>query len=563
MCIFRFGIHCIQCIQQVAGFFLTDSLSNRRRHDPHIGISLCTGSIFVRLICQCVIVRVRTIACGALFPIQHCRSCAVQTFILKQVIRLEPVVRKSSLFQHRGTCTNQNLICFLIGSYIELYCIYVSSLFILHAEICIRDLRSCTGHFSTCILHRSRTAVRECNAFFISQGCGNNAAVHKLASLQSCIPQLEGNLALFCQCFAVNDLFRNVPRNCEVAAHLLFCQISAAANFEVAFAVAPLYAGFGAFCQCFCTNIIVPIAYRLGYAAFAGTALQTSLLLRILCICKALILNVQTAAIHKAVHICTFIVQLDGNAQGLYLCIAGNGCTRNEIEFTISKLVAVQRQTSFTNLRFRFISHTVVLFFECIRSIIFFAAVVTRCQLDVQIIQLQGVQRLDSHSVTVLLYGTDLTVAVCTGVVQTAGVFLALRQSRVNDLDPPRLFTVAGIFRTVYRNGNQFNAGVLCTGGLVFFVNQSGIAVLELELCILIASQLLGYAGRQFYDNGEFLGIRCALDSTLGIRFLKAPPVAVCLGVRCTKVVGEICDHLIRLQIKLQGGDAVTANIRR
>jgi len=225
--------------------------------------------------------------------------------------------------------------------------------------------------------------------------------------------------------------------------------------------------------------------------------------------------------------------------------------------------VAVQRQTSFTNLRFRFISHTVVLFFECIRSIIFFAAVVTRCQLDVQIIQLQGVQRLNSHSVTVLLYGTDLTVAVCTGVVQTAGVFLALRQSRVNDLDPPRLFTVAGIFRTVYRNRNQFNAGILCTGGLVFFVNQSGIAVLELELCILIASQLLGYAGRQFYNYREFLGIRCALDSTLGIRFLKAPPVAVCLGVRCTKVVGEICDHLIRLQIKLQGGDAVAANIRR
>ena len=225
--------------------------------------------------------------------------------------------------------------------------------------------------------------------------------------------------------------------------------------------------------------------------------------------------------------------------------------------------MAVQRQTCLTDRCLRFQSHAVVLFLECVRCVILFTAVVTGCQFDIQVIQLQGVDGFYSYVIAVLLHIRNLAVSDNAGIVQTAGVFCTLRQSRVYFIDPVGLFAFAGIGRAVYGDRHQFDLCLRCACGVILFTDKTGIAVLELELCILIAGQFLGYAGRQFYNNRELLGIWFALDCTFGIGFFKAPPVAVRLSICCAEVVREICDHLVRLQIKLQRGNTVTVNIRR
>ena len=317
MCIFGFCVNLVPCVQCVAGAFCADALCQCRRNDPHKAVGLCAFCILVRCIFQRIICGIRTVACGTLFPVQQCRCCGVQTFVLKHIIRLEPVISEVSLFQSGRAYAKLYLICVLVCGYIKSDCINISSLVILHAKVSIRDL-GCIAHaVGTCILDGSSAAARECDGFFISQLSCNDAAVCELCTLQCCIPQLEGDLALFCQSFAVNDLFRNVPGYGEVAAQFLLCQVCAAADGEVTQSVAPLYASVCTLLQRFRTNVIVPIADCLCNAAFAAAALQTSLFLSILSICQALISHVQTAAVHKAVYIYIFTffaVHLNGNA---------------------------------------------------------------------------------------------------------------------------------------------------------------------------------------------------------------------------------------------------------
>ena len=491
MVTFLLGADIVSSLGHCAVCTFHDAICNSTRHYPHKGVLILALRIFVRLYLSICIRRIRTAACGGRLPVYK-----NQLAVFVGIIGLIPAFRGccSKLRQNGSTCANYHLVDIHVCGNIKKNCVNVCGLFILHAEICIVDRYGLANALAAAFCGYS-AGVRERHGLLISQSCINDSRLIQLG-VGVCdnltIPQLERNLISGLYSCIRNNLFWNIPCYGEVVADVLLCKVGAAANGN-----AKLCASLFCCCQCLRTDIIVPVAGQL------VLTLHACQILCILGIRYTVALNIQTAAVHDTLYI---FLSLQSNAQRFDLHIRRSIFARSQTKVGVSELMAVQRKSCLTDLALGLISAA------CFCLIIFFAAGVARCQIQINILQLQRIYCGHSCSaVAVVLEAVVIASTVCAGIIHSAGVLFALGQIRICGVQPVRCSAVAGISRAVCLNGNQRD-GLIGVGlhGIVcrILLCQTGIAVLHLEFAVIGEVCIR----RNLDHNGEFCCVRRARD---------------------------------------------------